>query len=67
MNEEYLYWDSGAMLCRAILAHIWLGLVPALVRKTWRPVVCRSEPLSSQMRAENRRKEEYGPYLAWRR
>lgn len=66
MHEDYLYWDSGAMLYHVILAHIWLGLVHAMVRKTWCPVVCQLAgllPLSSQMCGENRHKEEYGHIL----
>lgn len=61
--DDYLYWDFGAMLYYVIRARIWLGLVRAMVRKTWCPAVCQLAgllPLSSQTRAENRHKEEYG-------
>lgn len=66
MHEDCPNWDSGAMLYCVVLAHIWLGLVCAMVRKTWCPAVCWIErllPLSSEMCADNRHKEEHGPIL----
>lgn len=51
MHEDGLYSDTGAVLSHVILAHIWLGLVRAAVKRTWCPVVCQSAgllPFSSQ-------------------
>ena len=60
------FWESGATLHLVILARTCLGLVCAMVRKTWCPVACHLAgllPLSSQMCAENGHREEYGRIL----
>lgn len=66
MHEDDLYLDAGAVLSHVILAHIWLGLVRAVVKKTWCPVVYQSAgllPLSSQTCEEKKHREEYGQIL----
>lgn len=66
MHEDYFYWNSGATVCHVVLAHIWLGLVCATVRKK-APSGVSLLPLSLRMWAENKAQRGIWPYLARKR
>lgn len=57
MQEDCLYLGSCATFCHGLLAHVWLGLVFAMVRRTWCPVVSPLAallPLSPQVCAQKK-------------
>lgn len=70
MSEDYLYLGSFATFCHWMLAHICLGLVIAMLRKTWCPMVSPLDRVVAPFPTDtckNQVQRGAWPYLTWQK